>query len=172
MNLNAVGSGSNAPDEVNVVVEVSQNSSPVKYEISEEGALFVDRFLPTSMYYPCNYGFIPCTVAGDGDPVDVLVLTRFPVAPRAVIKSRPIGILMMHDEKGEDVKVLAVPALSVDLYYEKVENYSDLPRSFLDSISHFFSFYKKLEKGKFASVGEWKDACFAKTVISSAMTAV
>ncbi|MFV9838990.1 MAG: inorganic diphosphatase [Aaplasma endosymbiont of Hyalomma asiaticum] len=172
MDLGAVGSGANAPDKVNVVVEISQNSCPVKYELSDRGVLFVDRFLPTAMHYPCNYGFIPKTVAGDGDPVDVLVLTRFPVVPCAVIKSRPVGVLMMHDEKGEDVKVLAVPSPDVDLYYEKVENYVDLPSSFLDSIMHFFSFYKKLEKEKFVSVGEWRDASFAKELIRSAISAV
>ena len=172
MGLGAVGSGENAPDVVNVVVEVSQNSNPVKYELGDKGVLFVDRFLPTAMYYPCNYGFIPKTLAGDGDPVDVLVVTRFPVAPCAVIESRPIGVLMMHDEKGEDAKVLAVPASNVDPYYEKIENYGDLPSSFLDSVTHFFSFYKKLEKEKFVSVGEWKNASFAKALIRSALSAV
>ncbi|MDB1135531.1 inorganic diphosphatase [Candidatus Anaplasma sp. TIGMIC] len=170
MDLETVGSGESAPDEVNVVVEVSQDSHPVKYEFDKKkGVMTVDRFLPTAMYYPCNYGFIPCTMAGDGDPVDVLVVTRFPVMSGAVVRSRPIGVLMMHDEKGEDVKVLAVPSKAVDGYYEGVVNYSDMPKLFLDSIAHFFSFYKKLEKEKFVSVGEWKDANFAKDVIRAAI---
>ncbi|AGR79027.1 inorganic pyrophosphatase [Anaplasma phagocytophilum str. HGE1] len=172
MNLDDIGSGSNAPEEVNVVIEVSQDSHPVKYEFDEKnGALWVDRFLPTAMYYPCNYGFIPNTIAGDGDPVDVLVLARFPVMPGAVICVRPVGVLMMNDEKGEDAKVLAVPATKVDQYYGNIVNYSDLPSSFLDSISHFFSFYKKLEKDKFVSVGCWQDAASAKELIRSAIIA-
>ncbi|AGZ79096.1 inorganic pyrophosphatase [Anaplasma marginale str. Gypsy Plains] len=171
MNLSAIGSGKNAPEEVNVVIEISKDSHPVKYELDKGcGAFCVDRFLPTAMYYPCNYGFVPETIAGDGDPVDVLVLTRFPVITGAVIVSRPVGALMMSDESGEDVKVVAVPARKVDPYYDGVNDYSDLPQSFLDSVSHFFSFYKKLEKDKFVSVGAWRDAEFAKSLIRESMS--
>ncbi|ACZ48983.1 inorganic pyrophosphatase [Anaplasma centrale str. Israel] len=171
MNLSAIGSGKNAPDEVNVVVEISKDSHPVKYELDKDCGVFcVDRFLPTAMYYPCNYGFVPETIAGDGDPVDVLVLTRFPVITGAVISSRPVGALMMSDESGEDVKVVAVPVHKVDPYYDGINNYSDLPQSFLDSVSHFFSFYKKLEKDKFVSVGAWRDAEFARSLIRASIS--
>lgn len=159
-----------APDEVSVLIEVSQNSHPVKYEMDKDtGILCVDRFLPTAMYYPCNYGYIPNTMAGDGDPVDVLVLSRFPVIPGAVVRSRPVGVLSMRDEKGEDLKVLAVPAASVDPYYAGVANYTDLPSVFLDSIAHFFTYYKKLEKEKFVSVGDWQDAVRAKAIIEASV---
>ncbi|WP_169193438.1 inorganic diphosphatase [Anaplasma platys] len=169
MSVGAV-SGKGAPDEVNVLIEVSQNSCPVKYEVDKDtGILCVDRFLPTAMYYPCNYGYVPNTMAGDGDPVDVLVLSRFPVISGAVIRSRPVGVLSMHDEKGEDLKVLAVPASGVDPYYEDVRNYTDLPSVFLDSIAHFFTYYKKLEKEKFVSVGDWQDAARARSVIQESI---
>ncbi|MCU7611794.1 inorganic diphosphatase [Anaplasma capra] len=171
MNLSAIGSGKNAPEEVNVVVEISKDSHPVKYELDKScGAFCVDRFLPTAMYYPCNYGFVPETIAGDGDPVDVLVLTRFPVITGAIISVRPVGALMMSDESGEDIKVIAVPVRKVDPYYEGVNEYSDLPGSFLDSVSHFFSFYKKLEKDKCVSVGEWRGAGFAKELIRESIS--
>ncbi|WDM85505.1 inorganic diphosphatase [Ehrlichia sp. JZT12] len=170
MNLDNVISGNNVPKEVNVIIEISQNSCPVKYEFDKEKNLFcVDRFLPTSMYYPCNYGFIPHTCAGDGDPVDVLVVSRFPIMSGAMICARPVGVLVMHDEGGEDMKVLAVPLNKVDSYYATIENYSDFPESFLNSISHFFTFYKKLEKDKFVSVEGWKDIKVAEEVILNAL---
>ncbi|MGN7661017.1 MAG: inorganic diphosphatase [Anaplasma sp.] len=170
MNLSVIGSGKNAPREVNVVIEISQDSHPVKYELDKEsGAFCVDRFLPTAMYYPCNYGFIPETMAGDGDPIDVLVLTRFPVVTGAVIVAKPLGALMMRDESGEDIKVIAVPIGKIDPYYAAINDYSDLPESFLRSVAHFFSFYKKLEEDKFASVGEWRGAVFAQELIRSSI---
>ncbi|AHC39530.1 inorganic diphosphatase [Ehrlichia muris] len=170
MNLDNVTSGDNVPKEINVIIEISQNSYPVKYEFDKKKNLFcVDRFLPTSMYYPCNYGFIPHTCAGDGDPVDVLVATRFPVMSGAVICARPVGVLVMHDEGGEDVKILAVPVNKLDQYYNNVKDYSDFPVSFLNSISHFFTFYKKLEEDKFVSIEGWKNTTVAEELILSAL---
>ncbi|CEI84916.1 inorganic diphosphatase [Ehrlichia minasensis] len=170
MNLDNLTSGDNVPKEINVVIEISQNSCPVKYEFDKKKNLFcVDRFLPTSMYYPCNYGFIPHTCAGDGDPVDVLVATRFPVMSGAVICARPVGVLIMRDEGGEDVKILAVPTSKIDQYYANIKNYSDFPVSFLNSIAHFFSFYKKLEEDKFVSVDGWKDMKVAEDFILNAL---
>ncbi|APR98335.1 inorganic diphosphatase [Wolbachia endosymbiont of Folsomia candida] len=154
------------PDAVNVVIEISANSEPVKYEFNKEfGLLQVDRFLSASMTYPCNYGFIPNTNADDGDPVDVLVLTQFPLAPSVLISVRPIGALFTKDEKGKDEKILAVPISSVDHYYDNIKNYSDLPKNLLDKIAHFFSHYKDLEKGKTVAVGEWVSAEEAKKII-------
>lgn len=154
------------PDEINVVIEISANAEPVKYEFNKElGLLQVDRFLSTSMTYPCNYGFIPNTCAGDGDPADVLVLTQFPLAPGVLISVRPVGALLTKDEKGEDEKILAVPISSVDSYYDNIKNYSDLSKNLLDKIAHFFSHYKDLEKGKTVTVGEWANVEKAKEII-------
>lgn len=154
------------PDEINVVIEIGANAEPVKYEFNKElGLLQVDRFLSTSMTYPCNYGFVPNTCAGDGDPVDVLVITQFPLASGVLISVRPIGALLTKDEKGEDEKILAVPISSVDSYYDNIKNYSDLPKNLLDKIAHFFSHYKDLEKGKTVTVGKWADAEEAKKII-------
>lgn len=154
------------PDEINVVIEIGANAEPVKYEFNKElGLLQVDRFLSTSMTYPCNYGFVPNTCAGDGDPVDVLVITQFPLAPGVLISVRPVGALLTKDEKGEDEKILVVPISSVDSYYENIKNYSDLSKNLLDKIAHFFSHYKDLEKGKTVTVGEWADVEEAKKII-------
>ncbi|WP_168464211.1 inorganic diphosphatase [Wolbachia endosymbiont of Ctenocephalides felis wCfeT] len=157
-------------DEVNVLIEISANAEPVKYEFNKElGLLQADRFLSTSMTYPCNYGFIPNTCAGDGDPVDVLVLTQFPLVPNALISVRPVGALLTKDEKGEDEKILAVPISKVDSYYDNIKNHSDLPQSLLNKIAHFFLRYKDLEKGKTVTVGEWVNAEKAKDIINSAV---
>ncbi|MDM8334866.1 inorganic diphosphatase [Wolbachia pipientis] len=158
------------PGAVNVIIEIGANAEPVKYEFDKElGLLRVDRFLSTSMAYPCNYGFIPNTCASDGDPVDVLVLTQFPLASGVLISVCPIGALLTKDEKGEDEKVLAVPVSSVDSYYDNVKDYSDLPKKLLDKITHFFSHYKDLEKGKTVTVGRWVDMEEAKKIIENAI---
>jgi inorganic pyrophosphatase len=157
-------------DAVSVIIEIGANAEPIKYEFNKElGLLQVDRFLSTSMTYPCNYGFVPNTCAGDGDPVDVLVLTQFPLAPGVLISVRPIGALLTKDEKGEDEKILAVPVSSVDSYYDNVKDYSDLPKSLLDKITHFFSHYKDLEKGKTVTVGKWVGMKEAKRIIENAI---
>ncbi|MDR2548224.1 MAG: inorganic diphosphatase [Rickettsiales bacterium] len=157
-------------DAMSVIIEIGANAEPIKYEFNKElGLLQVDRFLSTSMTYPCNYGFVPNTCAGDGDPVDVLVLTQFPLAPGVLISVRPIGALLTKDEKGEDEKILAVPVSSVDNYYDNVKDYSDLSKNLLDKITHFFSHYKDLEKGKTVTVGKWVGMKEAKSIIENAI---
>ncbi|WP_333023686.1 inorganic diphosphatase [Wolbachia endosymbiont of Pentidionis agamae] len=167
--MNKVPFRENFPQEINVVIEISANSEPIKYEFNKErGFLYVDRFLSTSMFYPCNYGFIPSTNAGDGDPVDVLVLTQVPLIPKSIITVRPIGALLTEDEKGQDEKILAVPVPRVDSYYDHIQDYSDLPVPLLNKIVHFFSHYKDLEKGKKVITGNWVDANEAKKIIKNA----
>lgn len=166
MDLNIIGAGKNAPEEINVVIEVPMGSDPVKYELDKEsGAIMVDRFVQTAMFYPCNYGFIPCTLSKDGDPVDVLVISNYPVVPGAVIKARPIGVLMMEDESGQDEKILAVPTTKLDPYFANIKSYKDLPEIFVSRIKHFFESYKALEKGKWVKVEGWQDVSKAKAII-------
>lgn len=159
MDLSKVAVGKNPPWDVNVVIEIPVGGDPVKYEVDKEsGAMFVDRFLHTAMYYPCNYGFIPHTLSGDGDPVDVCVVGRTPVIPGAVIRVRPVGVLFMEDEGGEDEKLLAVPVDKLHPFYTDVKNYTDLPTILTEQIAHFFEHYKDLEKGKWVKIMRWGDA--------------
>jgi inorganic pyrophosphatase len=151
-----VTSGRNVPTDINVVIEIPAYSSPVKYEIDKEtGALTVDRFMGTSMQYPTNYGYIPQSLAGDGDPVDVLVITPDPVLSGSVVRCRPIGILRMTDEAGEDSKVLAVPVQKLTPSYNGVKSYKDIPADKLARITHFFKHYKDLEPGKWVIIQGW-----------------
>jgi len=171
MLVNNINTGKNPPEIVNVIIEVPQNSAPIKYELDKEsGALFVDRFLHSSMQYPCNYGFIPGTLSEDGDPADVLVVSRFPVNPGAVIQARPIGVLLMEDESGIDEKILAVPISKLDPYYNDVGEYTDIPALLRDQITHFFEHYKDLEKGKWVKVKNWQNSAKAKEIIKEAIT--
>lgn len=166
MDINKIGAGKNAPEEVNVIIEVPMGSDPVKYEFDKDaGAIMVDRFVQTAMFYPCNYGFVPCTLSKDGDPVDVLVIANNPIIPGAVIKARPIGVLMMEDESGMDEKVLAVPTTKLDPYFANIKSYKDLPEVLINRIKHFFENYKALEKGKWVKVAGWEDEVVAKKVI-------
>src|SRR5262249_39352441 len=156
MNPNLIPPGADPPYEVNAFVEIPQGGLPVKYELDEKsGTLFVDRFLYTSMIYPSNYGFIPNTLGEDGDPLDILVVTPMPVVPGCVIRARPVGVLLMSDEKGVDEKILAVPVDRLNPFYKDVKNYLDLPPLLIAQIDHFFRHYKDLEPGKSASVGDW-----------------
>ncbi len=156
MGLKDLPAGKNPPEDIYVVVEIPQGSA-VKYEVDRDtGAVFVDRFLFTAMYYPFNYGFIPGTLADDGDPVDVLVVSREPVAPGSVMRCRPIGMLEMRDEEGVDTKLVAVPHQKLDPAYEKVRTVDDLPQIVRDRIKHFFEHYKELEPGKWVKVESWK----------------
>jgi inorganic pyrophosphatase len=156
MNLDRVDSGRALPNDFNVIIEIPMNADPIKYEVDKEtGALFVDRFMMTSMHYPCNYGYIPHTIAGDGDPVDVLVVTPFPVTVGAVIRCRPVGVLKMEDEAGSDSKLLAVPIEKVLPLYRHWQKPEDLQPERLLSIQHFFEHYKDLEKGKWVKVLGW-----------------
>ena len=158
--------GNNVPDEINVIIENPMGGDPVKYELDKDsGVMFVDRFLHTAMYYPGNYGFVPHTLSGDGDPVDVLVIGNVPVMPGAVISSRPVGVLIMEDEKGMDEKIVAVPVAKLHPYHDNVENYSDIRPILRDQIEHFFTHYKDLEKGKWVKTIGWGDAAEAKQMI-------
>ena len=157
MGLMRVNSGRNVPDEINVVIEIPMRSEPVKYEVDKEsGAMFVDRFLSTAMYYPANYGYIPDTLSEDGDPVDVLVITPVPLIHGSVVRSRVIGMLKMTDESGVDAKLLAVPISKLSKMYESVNSYQDLPLPLLQSLEHFFKHYKDLEEGKWVKVDGWE----------------
>ncbi len=165
MDLTKIPAGKNPPEDIYVVVEIPQGSS-IKYEVDKEsGAVFVDRFLFTAMYYPFNYGFIPNTLAEDGDPTDVLVISSQPVAPGSVIRSRPIGMLEMEDEEGIDTKIIAVPVSKLDRTFDNVNDVNDLPEATLEKIKHFFEHYKELEKGKWVKVKEFKSAEVAKEAI-------
>ena len=156
MDLNCISIGRNPPEEINAVIEVPVGGVPVKYELDKRsGAMYVDRFLHTAMFYPANYGFIPHTLSMDGDPVDVLVVGRVPVIPGAIIRSRPIGVLVMEDEAGQDEKVLAVPVDALHPYHSNVSSYLDLPEVERQQIEHFFKHYKDLEPGKWAKLSHW-----------------
>jgi inorganic pyrophosphatase len=166
MRLDAISIGSDPPRDVNVVVEVPIGGEPIKYEMDKAaGALFVDRFLYTSMRYPGNYGFIPHTLSGDGDPCDVIVANTRAVVPGAVMSCRIVGVLLMEDESGQDEKFIAVPSAKLTLRYEKVHNYTDLPGITLQQIEHFFSHYKDLEPGKWVKMIGWRDAAVAHEMI-------
>ena len=159
MNLDAIPLGSNPPEDVNVIIEVPVGGEPIKYELDKaSGALFVDRFLYTSMRYPGNYGFVPHTLSDDGDPIDVLVANTRAITPGAVVNCRPIGVLLMKDEAGVDEKVVAVPSTRLTRRYENVHEVSDLPQITLDQIAHFFEHYKDLESGKWVTLDRWGDA--------------
>ena len=170
MLIKEIKTGKNVPEQVNVLIEVSQNSLPVKYELDKDsGALFVDRFVATPMHYPCNYGFIPNTLSEDGDPIDVLVITEYPVISGAVIPSKPIGVLIMEDEKGMDEKILAVPTEKMNSEYSRINEINELPEIVLNRIRHFFEHYKELEKGKWVKVTGYKDSKEAKNKIMEAV---
>ncbi len=157
MDITNIPTGKDAPHEVNVIIEVPMGSSPVKYEVDKDsGALFVDRFVHTAMYYPCNYGFVPHTLSGDGDPADVLVVSTYPVMSGAVIPARPVGVLIMEDDGGMDEKILAVPTSKTFPFYDDVETYTDLPKILLEQVQHFFEHYKDLEKGKWVKIIGWE----------------
>lgn len=170
MGLYRVGPGDKTPDLVNVVIEIPAQSGPVKYEVDKDsGAMFVDRFMATAMFYPCNYGYVPGTLSEDGDPVDVLVITPVPVISGSVIKARPIGVLAMTDESGVDAKVLAVPADKLSTRYRSMNSPDDVTPELLAAIKHFFEHYKDLEEGKWVKVEGWQDAAAAKREIMASI---
>ncbi len=156
MSLHLVTPGAKAPEEFNVIIEIPMNADPVKYEVDKQsGALFVDRFMTTAMHYPCNYGYVPQTLSDDGDPVDVLVITPFPLTPGVVVTCRPIGILKMEDEAGGDAKLLAVPTTKILPIYDHWKKPEDINQMRLKAIQHFFEHYKDLEAGKWVKVQGW-----------------
>lgn len=159
MLIDKIASGTNPPHDVNVLIEVPIGGEPIKYEIDKEaGVLVVDRFLHTAMRYPGNYGFVPHTLSGDGDPVDVLVCNTRALVPGAVINVRPVGVLLMEDDGGQDEKIVAVPSPHLTLRYEKVHNFTDLPDITRQQVEHFFEHYKDLEPGKWSKILGWGDA--------------
>jgi inorganic pyrophosphatase len=170
MDLKLIPAGENPPKDVYAIIEIPQGGVPVKYEIDKRsGALFVDRFLHTAMYYPGNYGFIPHTLSSDGDPCDVLVASQVPVVPGAVVRCRPVGALLMEDEAGGDEKILAVPVDSLNPFYAGIRSYRDLPAIMCEQIAHFFQHYKDLEKGKWVTVVKWLDVDGAEQLIVDAI---
>ncbi|MBO4329119.1 MAG: inorganic diphosphatase [Rhodocyclaceae bacterium] len=163
MSYNSITSGKDVPNDINVVIEISAQGEPIKFEVDKDsGAIFVDRFMGTTMRYPMNYGYVPQTIAGDGDPVDVLVVTPFPLPPGVVIRCRPVGVLKMEDESGMDAKVIAVPVAKLTPLYENVSSTDDLPPLLLKQTEHFFEHYKDLEPGKWVKILGWgtlEEAC-------------
>jgi inorganic pyrophosphatase len=157
MSFDLVPPGRDVPDDINVIIEIPLNGDPIKYEVDKDsGAIFVDRMLGTAMHYPCNYGYVPHTLCGDGDPVDVLVIMPLALIPGSVIRCRPIGVLKMKDEAGDDAKVVAVPVDKITTLYRDVESVNDLPPILLSQIAHFFEHYKDLEEGKWVKVEGWE----------------
>jgi inorganic pyrophosphatase len=168
--IEAISTGRNPPDEVNVIIEVPVGGEPIKYEMDKEaGTLVVDRFLYTSMRYPGNYGFIPHTLSGDGDPVDVLVSNQRGIVPGAVMAVRPVGIFLMQDEAGVDEKIVAVPVSRLTRRYEQIENYTDFPEITVKQIEHFFAHYKDLEEHKWVKIIGWGGVADAKKAILDGM---
>jgi len=166
MRIDAIAIGKNPPEDVNVIIEVAVGGHPIKYEMDKEaGTLVVDRFLYTPMTYPGNYGFVPHTLSDDGDPIDVLVCNTRPLVPGCVINVRPIGVLIMEDNSGQDEKILAVPSTELTKRYDGVLNHTDLPSITLQQIEHFFSHYKDLEPGKWVKIGDWQNSDVAKKFI-------
>jgi len=162
MNLGRVTSGKDIPNEINVIIEIPAHADPVKYEVDKEtGAMFVDRFMTTAMHYPCNYGYVPHTLSKDGDPVDVLVATPVPLIPGSVIACRPVGVLKMTDESGDDAKILAVPIDKLCKMYRHVKDIDDMQYMLKDQIAHFFEHYKDLDEGKWVRVDGWGNAADA-----------
>jgi inorganic pyrophosphatase len=170
MRIDAISIGHAPPEDVNVIIEVPLGGQPIKYELDKDaGTLVVDRFLYTPMAYPGNYGFVPHTLSEDGDPIDVLVCNTRQLVPACVINVRPIGVLIMEDNAGQDEKVIAVPSHKLTKRYDDVMNASDLPEITLKQIEHFFEHYKDLEPGKWVKIGNWHDADDAKRLIVEAI---
>jgi inorganic pyrophosphatase len=166
MRIDQISVGKNVPDDVNVIVEVPIGGEPIKYEMDKAaGTLVVDRFLYTAMRYPGNYGFIPHTLSGDGDPVDVLIANSRAIAPGAVISVRPVGVLLMEDNAGQDEKIIAVPSAHITQRFDGVTNFTDLPDITVQQIEHFFAHYKDLEPGKWVKILRWGDAAEARKLI-------
>lgn len=168
MNLDRVNSGRDVPNDFNVIIEIPMNADPIKYEVDKDtGAMFVDRFMSTSMHYPCNYGYIPHTLSDDGDPVDVLVISPVPLIPGVVVRCRPLGMLRMMDEAGEDAKVLGVPIHQLCGLYRDVKSHADLSELMRSQIAHFFEHYKDLEPGKWVKISGWVGVKDAKLEINN-----
>ncbi|MBL1276712.1 MAG: inorganic diphosphatase [Ectothiorhodospiraceae bacterium] len=170
MNLDRVNSGVDVPNEINVIIEIPSHSDPVKYEVDKDtGAMFVDRFMNTAMFYPCNYGYVPRTLSDDGDATDVLVVTPTPLISGSVIRCRPVGMLQMTDESGIDAKILAVPVDKLAVQYRGVKTLDDMEPLLLQQISHFFEHYKDLENNKWVKIDGWVGIDEAKAEIMASV---
>lgn len=170
MRIDAIAIGDNPPNDVNVIIEVPLGGQPIKYEMDKEaGTLVVDRFLYTPMSYPGNYGFVPHTLSEDGDPIDVLVCNTRPLMPGCVINARPIGVLIMEDNAGQDEKIIAVPSSRLTKRYDRVADVTDMPEITLQQIEHFFEHYKDLEPGKWVKIGDWQGTDIAQKLISESI---
>ena len=170
MSLSDVAAGKNLPEEINVIIEIPANADPIKYEVDKDtGTVWVDRFMSTPMFYPCNYGFVNQTLSLDGDPVDVLVPTPYPLVPGAVIKCRPVGVLFMSDEAGEDAKVIAVPVSKLTKLYDHIQDINDVDELLKKQIQHFFERYKDLEPGKWVKGEGWEDLAAAEKMVQEAI---
>jgi inorganic pyrophosphatase len=170
MRIDAIAIGHNPPEDVNVIIEVPLGGQPIKYEMDKDaGTLVVDRFLYTPMSYPGNYGFVPHTLSEDGDPIDVLVINTRELIPGCVINVRPVGVLIMEDNAGQDEKVIAVPSHALTKRYDHIQTHSDLPEITLHQIEHFFEHYKDLEPGKWVKIGDWHGAEVARRLITEAI---
>ncbi len=166
MSYDLVPAGKSLPDDLNVIIEIPLNGDPIKYEVDKDsGEIFVDRMLGTAMHYPCNYGYVPHTLCGDGDPVDVLVVMPLALVPGSVIRCRPVGVLKMTDDGGEDAKIVAVPVSKVSPLFDNVQDINDIAELTRDQISHFFQHYKDLEKGKWVKIEGWGNASEARKEI-------
>ena len=171
MALDLVPTGKDVPNDVNVIIEIPKDAEPVKYEVDKAtGAIFVDRILSTPMRYPCNYGYIPHTLCGDGDPADVLVILPLPLVPGSVIRCRPVGVMMMQDEAGSDEKLLAVPVDKVFNGYSHVQDIGQVSKHWLERIGHFFQHYKDLEPGKWVKLSGWGNAAQARRIVEEAVS--
>jgi inorganic pyrophosphatase len=170
MDITKISAGRNPPADLHALIEIPLGGTPVKYEFDKtSGAMFVDRFLHTAMFYPGNYGFIPQTQAQDGDPCDVLVIAPIAVVPGAVIRCRPVGALLMEDQAGIDEKIITVPVDALHPFYTEVNSYLDLPQIVREQIAHFFSHYKDLEPGKWTRIGRWVDQEAARRIVMDAI---
>jgi inorganic pyrophosphatase len=170
MRIDAISIGNNPPEDINVIIEVPVGGQPIKYEMDKDaGVLVVDRFLYTPMAYPGNYGFVPHTLSDDGDPIDVLVCNTRPLIPGCVINVRPVGVMLMEDNSGQDEKIIAVPTTALTKRYDSVKDYGDLPEITLKQIEHFFEHYKDLEPGKWVKIGGWQNAEIARTLVVEAI---
>ncbi|BBL19489.1 inorganic diphosphatase [Acinetobacter radioresistens] len=172
MSYSNIPAGKDAPNDIYVIIEIPANAVPIKYEIDKDSdALFVDRFMGTAMFYPANYGYVPNTLSLDGDPLDVLVVTPYPVEPGSVIRCRPVGKLNMEDDGGVDAKLVAVPHEKLTPIYKDVQEYTDLPPLLISQIEHFFQHYKDLEPGKWVKLSGWEGADVAKQEVLSSISA-
>ncbi|AJD49191.1 inorganic diphosphatase [Isoalcanivorax pacificus W11-5] len=172
MDFAKIPAGKDVPNDLYVVIEIPANANPIKYEVDKDtNAIFVDRFMATPMFYPANYGYIPNTLSEDGDPLDVLVVTPYPVIPGSVIRCRPVGMLNMSDESGKDTKLIAVPHDKLSALYKDVQEHTDLPALLIQQIEHFFENYKDLEPGKWVKVDGWDNADAARKEVLKSIEA-